>query len=136
VAVEIGLKCTDITRLARWMGVPLATDTVAPPAIGPDDLSILTERERRLHWAVYWVMARWLYDGTCLRRALAFGWILRRRAPVLRLGMLDDQGTLAHAWIEVEGRAFNSQPVTSTFATRITDRGSIRSSAQGQREFP
>jgi hypothetical protein len=133
---EIGLKISDVSRLARWMRVPLATDQAIPPAIGPDDLSILTERERRVHWAVYWVMARWLYDGTCLRRALVFGWFLRRRGPVLRLGMLDDQAALAHAWIEVRGRAFNAQPVTGTFVSGITGRGSTRPLTHGSKELP
>lgn len=117
IAIEIGLKVTDVAHLARWMGVPLSTEHVPPPAIGPDDVSGLTEHEQRLHWALCWVMARWIYDGTCLRRALAFGWVLRRRSPVLRLGMLDEVGVVAHAWIEVEGTVFNAQPVTGTFAS-------------------
>jgi hypothetical protein len=127
VVIEIGLKLTDVSRLARWMGVPLATDDAAPPAISPDDMRGLTERERRIHLALHWVMARWLYDGTCLRRALTLGWFLRRRGPVLRLGMLTEQGTVAHAWIEVEGRAFNAQPVTAIFSSGATGRPSIGS---------
>jgi len=116
VVVEVGLKLVSLSRLARWMGVPLATDQAPPPVAGPDDLGILTGDEQRAYWALGWVLARWLYDGTCLRRALALGWFLRRRGPVLRLGMIDDAGPVAHAWIEIEGRAFNAQPVTATFA--------------------
>jgi Transglutaminase-like superfamily/Coenzyme PQQ synthesis protein D (PqqD) len=123
-AIEVGLKFTDVSRLARWMHVPLAMDEVPPPAIGPDDLRGLTARERRIHFALYWVMARWVYDGTCLRRALALGWFLRRRGPVLRLGMLNEDTTIAHAWIEVEGRAFNAQSVTATFSSGVTGRAS------------
>jgi hypothetical protein len=136
IAIEIGLKVTDVGRLARWIGVPLSTEELPPPALGPDDVSGLTEREQRVHWALYWVMARWLYDGTCLRRALAFGWFLRRRGPVLRLGMLDDAGTIAHAWIEVEGRVFNAQPVTGTFAAGGSVRGLGGPEVQGGRLCP
>jgi hypothetical protein len=116
LVIEVGLKVTDVSRLARWLGVPLATERSEPPVVGPDDLSELSNRERRIHWAVYWVMARWLYDGTCLRRGLAFGWFLRQRSPVLRLGMLADNSSIAHAWIEVNGKAFNAQPVSAPFA--------------------
>jgi Transglutaminase-like superfamily/Coenzyme PQQ synthesis protein D (PqqD) len=136
MAIEIGLKLTDVSTLARLIGVPLATDESSPPAIGPDNLTGFTEREQRVHRALYWVMARWLYDGTCLRRALAFGWFLRRRGPVLRLGMLDDHGTIAHAWIEVEGRAFNAQPVTGTFVTGSSGRPPVDSLGPADRPFP
>ncbi len=133
IAIEIGLKLSNIARLARAAGVPLATHHAAPPIGAPDDLSSLCEHEQRVYWAVCWVMDRWLYDGTCLRRALAFGWFLRRRHPVLRLGMLDEHGTVAHAWIEVEGVAFGAQSVTRAFATpRSPSRGSpvpVRDSA-------
>ena len=117
VGVEIGLKFFPIDRLAALMGVPLVVDDASDPPVGRDDLSILTPAEQSSYWAVSWVMDRWLYDGTCLRRALTFGWIVRRRNPVLRLGMLDKEGTVAHAWIEVHDRAFNAQPVTGVFAT-------------------
>jgi transglutaminase superfamily protein/coenzyme PQQ synthesis protein D (PqqD) len=120
VIIEIGLRCTNVSRLARWMCIPLATHEALPPDPAPDDLSDLTDREKRAYWAVNWVMTRWLYDGTCLRRALAYGWFLRRRHPVLRLGMIDESAAVAHAWIEVEGRTFNSQPVTGAFASKAT----------------
>lgn len=117
IGIEAGLLVTDIATLARWMGVPLATDDVTPPPIRPDDLSELTLREQYWYWAVHWVVTRWIFDGTCLRRALALGWFLRRRHPVLRLGMIDHEDTVAHAWIEVDGRAFDAQPVVGAFAT-------------------
>jgi hypothetical protein len=116
VAVELGLHLVSVARLARWMGVPLAVDQASPPVAGPDDLGTLNGAEQRAYWALGWVLARWLYDGTCLRRSLALGWFLRRRHPVLRLGMIDGVGPTAHAWIEIDGRAFNSQPVTGTFS--------------------
>ncbi len=116
IAVEVGLMVPDLPTLARWIGVPLATDRTEMPLGGPDDLSQLTSAEQDKYRAVHWVLTRWLFDGTCLRRALALGWFLRRRDPVLRLGMLRDDDAVAHAWIEVDGRAFNAQPVTASFA--------------------
>jgi Transglutaminase-like superfamily/Coenzyme PQQ synthesis protein D (PqqD) len=123
VAIEIGLAVFSLSRLARMIRVPLATDGAVPPLVGPDDLSGLNPGEQRAHWAVQWVLARWIYDATCLRRALAFGWFLRRRDPVLRLGMIDDQGATAHAWIEVDGRAFNASTVTGSFVTGAVPSG-------------
>jgi hypothetical protein len=116
-AIEVGLKLTDVSRLGSLLGVPLGTDEVPPPAAGPDDLSGLSERKRRAYWSVDWVMQRWLYDGTCLRRALALGWMLRDRHPVLRLGMIDNAEMVAHAWIEVDGKAFGAQEVKSAFVS-------------------
>jgi hypothetical protein len=115
VVAETGLKVTSVSTLARWMRVPLATDEAPPPASGPDDLSDLTPGERRVYWSVHWVLTRWLYDGTCLRRALVLGWFLRAHHPRLRLGVMVDEDTVAHAWIEVGGRAYNTQPVTKAF---------------------
>jgi hypothetical protein len=128
VAIEVGLKMVSVARLARCMQVPLATDQSAPPLAGPDDLAGLSDAEQRAHWAVRWVLARWLYDGTCLRRALALGFFLRRHHPVLRLGMIDEAGAVAHAWIEVGGQAFDAQPVIGTFAAGAVRAGPDRRS--------
>jgi hypothetical protein len=126
VAIEVGLAFVSVSRLARIMRVPLATDPAPPPLVGPDDLSALGPGEQRAHWAVQWVLARWVYDATCLRRALAFGWFIRRRSPVLRLGMLDEEGVVAHAWVEAEGRAFNASMVTGSFVAGALPSGRPR----------
>jgi hypothetical protein len=117
LAVEAGLAVTSLPRLARFLRVPLATDR-DDPVVGADNfgaLDTLTRREQRAHWAIDWFLERWLFDGTCLRRSLAFGWFIRSRNPVLRLGMIDDGGNVAHAWIEAEGRAFDAVEVTGAF---------------------
>ena len=124
--VEVGLKLLSLTKLARLMRVPIATDISSASVAGPEDLSALADREREAYWAVEWVLDRWFYDGTCLRRALAFGWFVRRFNPVLRLGMIEDGESTAHAWIELEGVAYNALRVTGSFVS-----GAIQSGLSG-----
>jgi hypothetical protein len=115
--VEIGLASLSLSRLASLMQVPLSADRRGAPLPPPDDLRVLRDSEQRAFWAVRWVLDRWLFDGTCLRQALAFGWFIRRHGPVLRLGMTEDEGAIAHAWVEADGVAFNATPVTEGFVT-------------------
>jgi hypothetical protein len=119
MVIEAGLAVSSLPTLAKFLGVPLATGQDAPPMdVDLDEaLAVLNDRELRAMWAVGWVLERWLFDETCLRRSLAFGWFIRRRRPVLRLGMIDDGETIAHAWVEAQGRAFDSAAVTGTFAS-------------------
>jgi hypothetical protein len=54
-----------------------------------------------------------LGPGSCLRRALALWWLLRRRGymPVIRYGVRRDRsGSLAHAWVELDGVVLNDAP--------------------------
>ncbi len=113
-AVEVGIWTVDIRKLAKWSGVPLATDTAELPRSGTADIEALSPREQRVHWATAWVLDRWIFEGTCLRRALATGYFLRRRDPVLHLG-LTGNGETAHAWVEAEGMTFNAAEVTGVF---------------------
>lgn len=122
VAVEIGLRRTDLRRLAAACRVPLddgegaegedrAGDVEEPL---PSDLSELTPAERRWIRATDWVLARWVLPGTCLRRALLTGVALRRRHPVLRLGLTAD-GVTAHAWVEAGHRAYDPGETVGVF---------------------
>ena len=63
--------------------------------------------ERLLLAALASVQRRWLFDATCLRRALGAGWILRRRHPRLCLGLTGAEGALAHAWLVVDGHTID-----------------------------
>ncbi|HEY4929188.1 MAG TPA: lasso peptide biosynthesis B2 protein [Acidimicrobiales bacterium] len=121
LVVEVGLRTTDLDRLARWMGSPMASTSA--PATRDDDaanVATLSRAEQRNYWAATWVLDRWVYDGTCLRRALATGWFLRRHHPELHLGLIDE-GETSHAWIEAAGMSFNAIPVTGVFVGRPTD---------------
>jgi hypothetical protein len=114
VAVEMGLRTTDIATLARRMRVPLAGGLADLPADRPDDVASLAPGELRAYVAARWVLNRWIYPGTCLRRALVTGYILRRHHPLLRLGLVGD-GSTSHAWVEAEGMTFNATEVTGAF---------------------
>ncbi len=117
LAVEVGLRTGDLEQVARRFRVPLATGSA--PATRADDeanVAALTPREQRDYWAATWALDRWIYDGTCLRRALVTGWFLRRHRPELHLGLIGD-GETSHAWIEAEGMSFNAVPVTGRFTS-------------------
>jgi hypothetical protein len=141
IVVEAGIRLTDVARLAKKMQVPLAAVPVGQSEV-PDGgtgtgagntdadtdadadaaaIATLSAREQRHYVATMWVLDRWLYDGTCLRRALVTGYFLRRHRPTLHLGLIDE-GETSHAWIEAEGRMFNAVPISGTFTrTRRPD---------------
>jgi len=137
VGVEVGLRVTDVGRLASKVGVPLAARTsVAPVGDSDGDVARLTTTEQRDYWAASWVLDRWLYDGTCLRRALVTGYLLRRHRPVLHLGLIDD-GRTSHAWVEADGMTFNTEPVTGLFTAFGTPReGSVGTEDAGSGSDP
>lgn len=62
------------------------------------------------------VSRRWPAGDTCLRRCLVIGHRLRRLQPVLRIGVRrDESGTFrAHAWLEVDGHALDTDAALFT----------------------
>jgi hypothetical protein len=114
VTAEVLLRLEPIDRVSRRLRAPLSdgSDDVDLP---PLDGSCLTDRERRLLSALAWVQRAWLFDATCLRRALAAGWVLRRRKPRLCLGLSDTDEVLAHAWLVLEGRSLDGLPGAPLF---------------------
>ncbi len=118
LAVEVGLRNERSgARGAAGSACPSPRGS-APVARADDEANVaaLTAREQRDYWAATWVLDRWIYDGTCLRRALVTGWFLRRHHPELHLGLIDD-GETSHVWIEAEGMSFNAVPVTGRFTS-------------------
>jgi hypothetical protein len=120
VVVEVALRTMNVMRVADLMKVPLTSNLSEPFVEDSCGDTGLSPKEERLHWAVRWVLARWIFDGTCLRYALATGFFLRKQAPVLRLGLIGD-GSTTHAWVEAGGRAYNAVPVTGTFRPASCD---------------
>lgn len=100
---EHRLRTADVNRTARLLGVPLSFEE--RPVAPNGDVGSLTPTERRRVRQAEWVLARWRYPATCLRRSLLIGFFLRSRRPVLRLGLLPD-GQTAHAWVEAGGRSY------------------------------
>lgn len=110
--VEASLRRGNIERVSRMLGVPLAWGGPVPDEEA--EPMVMSAAERRDQGAAAWALARWPYPDTCLRRALLLGVALRRRRPVLRLGVVGG-GTTAHAWIEVAGRAYGMGEVAAVF---------------------
>ena len=140
VAIELGLRFRPVNAVARRLQVPLevidetsdrsaATDATSPVSIdtvpaGSRELdpSELTAAEVYQLGAMNWVLTRWIYDATCLRRALAGGWILRHRGPRLHMGLIDQGEVTAHAWLVVEGSTLGALGNVHDFS-RLADPG-------------
>jgi hypothetical protein len=110
MVVEVLVRLRPVDQAARWARAPLVTCDLG--LLPPLDRNLLTDHELRLLGSLRWVQRLWLADETCLRRALAAGWLLRRRRPGLCLGLADSGGALAHAWLVVEGQALDALPDT------------------------
>lgn len=101
VCLEMAIRFVPLRALVRAVGVSLTTT----PTSGIADRPSLTQVEhRRLRWARA-IMARWPFGaGTCLRRSLVIGHVVRRLEPTVRIGVArDGEGVGAHAWLEVPG---------------------------------
>lgn len=109
VRAESAIRRSGVTGAARVGGLQLAMDGVKAP-VGAAAAAGLTERElEQLDTA--WRVLRWgPFNGTCLRRAVVGGYFLRRRRPLLRIGVAKAQGAVAaHAWVEVGGVALDPE---------------------------
>lgn len=110
LVVEVGLRVTTLPRLARLVGAPLRLDSggdLMPSSseqLGTGLTARLDPRLRRRLRSARRVLRHWPFGDTCLRRALVTGYVLRRRHPVLRVGVAKVDGRIqAHAWLEVDG---------------------------------
>jgi hypothetical protein len=119
VAVEVLLRFASLDKVSRWLRVPLidSVGALELPPLGPE---CLTDGEHRLLAVLASAQSRWLWDPTCLRRALAIGWLLRRHQPKLCLGMAGGDNNLAHAWLAhawlvVDGHALDGLPGARPF---------------------
>jgi Transglutaminase-like superfamily len=101
--VEIGLRTTNLHRLAPAVGAKLVLDGNAT-VLDPLRLMGLPGVVVRRMIAVDSVMRRWPLGDTCLRRALVLAVLLRQHETVLRIGVAKaDHQVKAHAWLEVDG---------------------------------
>jgi Transglutaminase-like superfamily len=101
VVIEGGLRLVRLPHLARGVGVPLSLTGRGGDAEG--QLRLSRPEIDRLDLARR-LIRRWPTEATCLRRSLLAGHVLRRRHPILRIGVAKVNGRVAaHAWLEIEG---------------------------------
>lgn len=105
---ELALRTCSLERACRQLGI-------APPGsaneaiLDSSDLSESAKRSIRTTTRAVERAARWLpLPNTCLRRALALGWLLRELRPRLSIGVTMERGFEAHAWLEIRGTAVGS----------------------------
>jgi hypothetical protein len=82
------------------------------------ETSDLSQREVIELTAANWVLRRWIYDATCLRRSLVLGRVLRRHHPILCFGVVEDGDVLAHAWLALDNATIGAMPGVRGFAAR------------------
>jgi hypothetical protein len=101
--VEAALRILSLPRLARLLGVPLELGRSGAPSGSLDQLP-LNQAERDLIDTAWRILRHRPFNGTCLRRALIGGHVLRHHQPLLRLGVAKSHGQVqAHAWVEISG---------------------------------
>ncbi|HSB85446.1 MAG TPA: lasso peptide biosynthesis B2 protein [Ilumatobacteraceae bacterium] len=118
-AVEVLVRWVSLPRLSRVLGVrvdiqPPRADAVQLPV---DALSRRAQRQLQCTWKVAdaWPFSR----GPCLRRALVGGHLIRDLHPAIRLGVAGSgDALLAHAWLEIDGRALETVSAFSLFQRR------------------
>ncbi len=101
--VELGLRRMPVTRLSRLLGVHLLLDGT-PAASGITETLRLSARERQRLDVTWRVLRHRPFNGTCLRRALLAGRVVRHRDHAVRIGVRKVDGVVsAHAWLELDG---------------------------------
>ena len=101
LVVELAIRVLTLPTVARLARVSLGNPAVALDRAAPR----FSRGEIRAVRAARRVMRHWPWGGgTCLRRSLLMGYLLRRHNPTLRLGVKrHDAGILAHAWLDIPG---------------------------------
>ncbi len=101
VAVELAIRLFPIDQVAKRLGAPLSDRHQAATHRAQFEGLQLSQEEITRFAAIEWTLARWFFDGTCLRRSLARGWVLRSRSPCLHIGLISQKDIAAHAWLQV-----------------------------------
>lgn len=111
-AAVLTLLCTARIRLVGAPRVPSAVSSDHEPPARPEEV-------RAAHIAIERASRR-IPGSTCLARACALHWMLRRRgiAAAVRLGVRTDAGALrAHAWVEYQDVALDDPRTVEHYAT-------------------
>jgi Transglutaminase-like superfamily len=102
----IGVRCAGVQRMLRS-----TEHDVRGGLAGADDVRDLVAAIDRA--------SRYVPGGTCLPRAIALTWMLRRRgiAAIVRLGARSQSGAFkAHAWVEYNGAALNDPEIAEQYS--------------------
>ncbi len=125
---EVALRTGSLERACRWLGVA-PPDAPSGSIDARSHVNASAKRRIRANARAVERAARWLpVPNTCLRRALALGWLLRDLRPTLRIGVSKERGFEAHAWLEIEraavgadGAAAGRFQVLRRPSTRLSD---------------
>ena len=131
LAVEALIRWVPLARLSRMFGTRLNLEPVLDltPPLDPTELSV---RDRRHLRSARRVTDAWPFGrGTCLRRSLVVGHLIRRLRPTIRLGLVEvaDDFT-AHAWVEIDDRPLESIAGYAIFQQRETRYGDVTGSGR------
>lgn len=114
IRVEWGLHHRGLPQLAASLGLALPASVGNPGPPGPPIATLPPWARGRLDLAM-WVLHRWPFGNTCLRRALVGGHQLRELRPELHVGVLKEGGLVtAHAWLVIAGRSLD--PTSGRYA--------------------
>ena len=103
--VEVCVRRYPPAKVGRLLGCPIDTTPVDPQAARMRNSDLPSHTVRQLRCARR-VAEVWPFsEGPCLRSALVGGRLIRRHAPVVRIGIDPSSDELAaHAWLEIDGR--------------------------------
>lgn len=101
--IEWLVRRRGLPHACRALGIELRLDGVAG-----HEPALLRRRYTAVVRAARVATGGWPFGNTCLRRAMLLGSRMRAEHPVLRIGIRPDgAGTLAHAWVEIDGRTLD-----------------------------
>jgi hypothetical protein len=103
--VEVGLRASSLPRILKVLRVNGEFEVQQRGSPMEDSLPSWALRRIELaRLALRWAPTR----STCLRIALVSASRLRRLDPKVRIGVArGEEGILAHAWLEIDGRYFD-----------------------------
>ena len=104
-AVALHTAIAAFCRLLRFGSLSRVLERFYPPPAGPC-ISLDTELEAHVTWAVATAAQTFPAGSTCLTRALTAQCLLRRHGgdATLRFGVRGGEPVAAHAWLESSGR--------------------------------
>lgn len=110
--IEVLLHSRDLPTTCRLLRIELDVTSAGAPGTATVVLPANTRVALRAADAA---LSRWPFGDTCLRRCLLVGHRLRALRPVLRIGVMRQEGTFgAHAWLEIGGATLD--PEASQYA--------------------